>query len=194
MKTFLFLAAMTWAGLWFTPNQQGQRHYDRGEYLEAADDFQDPLWKGMAFFRAGEFEKAAGAFARRDTPEAHFNEGNAWVMNGKYDAAVASFEKALATRPNWTEAKENRDLAAARGALTKQEGGDMGDQTLGADKIVFDKKKGSDGQETEMDSEQAASDSNVQALWLRRVQTDPADFLRSKFSYQNAMKEEGAEP
>lgn len=194
MKPFFFVAAFSWMGLWFTPNQQGQRHFQRGEYSEAAKDFEDPLWQGMAWYRVGEFEKAARAFARRDTPEAHYNQGNAWLMNGKYDAAVASYEKSLAKRPDWTEAKENRDLAAARAAKIKREGGDMGDQTLGADEIRFDNKKGDAGQETRMESEEAASDTNMQALWLRRVQTKPADFLRAKFSYQNAMRQEGGGP
>jgi Ca-activated chloride channel family protein len=32
----------------------------------------------------------------------------------------------------------------------------------------------------------------MQSLWLRRVQTRPADFLKAKFEYQQAMKGEGA--
>jgi hypothetical protein len=30
-------------------------------------------------------------------------------------------------------------------------------------------------------------------MWLRRVQTEPADFLKAKFEYQNAAKQEGGE-
>jgi Ca-activated chloride channel family protein len=33
----------------------------------------------------------------------------------------------------------------------------------------------------------------MRAMWLRRVQTKPADFLRAKFSYQNAMDQETGE-
>ncbi|HIE98204.1 MAG: hypothetical protein ABGZ53_25045 [Fuerstiella sp.] len=33
---------------------------------------------------------------------------------------------------------------------------------------------------------QPLSDSAMQALWLRRVQTKPADFLKAKFAYQLA--------
>ena len=62
----------------------------------------------------------------------------------------------------------------------------MGDQKLGADDIVFDKSKRSGGQETETDATQPLSDSAMQAMWLRRVQTKPADFLRAKFAYQLA--------
>jgi len=194
MKPVVLLAAISWAGLWFTPDQQGKRHFQRGEYVEAAGTFQDPLWQGMAWYRGGEFEKAAKAFARRDTPEAHFNQGNAWVMNGKYDAAIASYDRALSKRADWKEAQENRDLAIARAKLVEQTGGDMGDQTIGADEIVFDNQKRETGQDTEVDVEKAASDTNMQALWLKRVQTKPADFLKAKFSYQQAMRnEEGSE-
>lgn len=194
MKPFFFLAAAGWMGLWFTPNQQGQRHFQRGEYAEAAADFEHPLWQGVAWFRAGEFEKAARAFARRDTPEAHYNQGNAWLMNGKYEAAISSYERALAKRADWIEARENRDLAAARAAKLKREGGDMGDQTLGADEIRFDNKKSDAGQETRLNGGEAASGTSMQELWLRRVQTKPADFLRAKFSHQNAMREQGGQP
>lgn len=194
MKPLFLIAAISWAGLWFTPDQQGRRHFDRGDYAEAAGDFQDPLWKGTALYRAGEFEEAARAFARRDTPEAHYNRGNALLLNGKYDAAVAAYERALEERSDWKEASENRDLAAARAKLLEQTGGDQGDQRIGADEIKFDNKKRDEGQETEINTEQAASDQSVQALWLKRVQTEPADFLKSKFSYQEAMRnQEGSE-
>lgn len=192
MKTIAVIAALTWAGLWFTPDQQGRRHFERGEFIEAAGLFQDPLWQGTALYRAGEFEKAARAFARRDTAEAHYNQGNAWLMNGKYEAAIASYDRALAKRPGWQQAADNRDLAAARLKMTTATGGDMGDQKIGADKIVFDKNAKSEGQDTEVAGGKALSDQEMQSLWLRRVQTRPADFLKAKFEYQQALKEEGA--
>jgi Ca-activated chloride channel family protein len=191
MKTITLIAAITWIGLWFTPDQQGQRHFKRGEFTAAAQSFRDPMWQGAAWYRAGEFDKAAQAFARRDTAEANFNQGNSWLMRGKYETAIASYDRALEQQPDWREARENRDLAEARAKMVEQKGGDMGNQKIGADKIVFDKKKKSGGQDTTTEGGQAVSDSSVQAMWLRRVQTNPADFLKAKFSYQNAMEQEG---
>ena len=180
------------SGLWFTPDQQGQRHFQRGEFGEAAKAFRDPMWQGTAWYRAGEFEKAAHAFARRDSAEAHYNQGNAWLMNGKYELAIASYDRALTQRPDWKDATDNRALAVARLKMTEATGGDMGDQKIGADKIVFDKKAKNAGQDTEVAGGKALSDQEMQALWLRRVQTRPADFLKAKFAYQQAMKQEGA--
>ena len=182
----LMIAGLFWAGVWFTPDQQGQRLMDQKEYQAAAETFVDPMRAGVAWFRAGEFEKAERTFARVASPEADFNRGNCLVMQGKYEAAVEQYDRALQQKPNWEEAKINRKIAVARAERTKQEGGDMGDQKIGADEIVFDKNKKSEGQETETDATQPLSDASMQAMWLRRVQTKPADFLRAKFAYQLA--------
>ena len=56
----------------------------------------------------------------------------------------------------------------------------MGDQKLGADDITFDKGQNRGGQETEVEGEPPLSEAEMQALWLRRVQTKPADFLESE--------------
>ena len=188
MRTFVIIAAFTWGGLWLTQDQQGQRLFEQGEFTEAAATFRDPMWQGIAWYRAGEFKKAVQSFAQVDTAEAHFNQGNAWLMQGKYDIAITSYDHALATRHDWKEAIENRALAAARAKKIKQTGGDMGDQKLGADKMVFDKNAKNEGQDTEVTGSEALSDAQIQALCLRRVQTRPADFLRSKFSFQQASQ------
>ncbi len=188
----LVIGAITWAGLWRTPEQQAQRLMNGGDFAEAAPGFRSPMRQGTAWYRAGEFEKAEQAFARDASPEAEFNRGNCLIMQGKYADAVERFERALELRPDWEDAIVNRDIAKAR--ILNDQGGDMGDQKLGADEIRFDKKKGQDGQETKLDGDMQVSDSAMQAMWLRRVQTKPADFLRAKFSYQQAQAgESGAE-
>lgn len=184
-------AGISWIGLWFTPDQQGQRLMDAGEFASAAETFQDPMRIGVAWFRDGEFEKAEQAFARVASAEAEFNRGNCLIMRGKYEGAIAQFDRALQLRPDWKDAKINRAIAVARAERTKQEGGDMGNQKIGADEIVFDKNKKPGGEDTETDAQQPLTDSSMQAMWLRRVQTKPADFLRAKFAYQ--LADEGGE-
>ena len=184
------VAGITWSGLWFTPDQQGQRLMGRGDFQAAAETFRDPLRQGVAWFRAGEFEKSERAFARVATPEAEFNRGNCLVMLGKYEAAVERYHRALELHPGWEDAQINRQIAAARAKLVEKTGGDMGDQKIGADEITFDKKPNSGGQETQTEGDQPLSDAQMQALWLRRVQTKPAEFLKAKFAYQLATGEQ----
>ena len=64
MRTLALIAAISWAGLWFTPDKQGQRLFMQGEFAAAAATFHDPLWQGAAWYRYGDFARAARAFAR----------------------------------------------------------------------------------------------------------------------------------
>lgn len=191
MRFAIACMALTLTSFWFTPDQQAHRLFRSREFAAAAETFEDPQWAGVSWYRAGEFEKAAQAFSLRSTAEAGFNEGNCWIMLGKYETAVECFDRALAERPDWREAFENRELAIARAKQVERTGGDMGDQKLGADDVVFDPNKEPGGEETQVAGEEPMSDAAIQAMWLRRVQTKPADFLRSKFAYQQSLEAEG---
>lgn len=186
----VLLGGITWGSLWLTPDQRGQRLMDRQQYVDAAAAFRDPMRQGVAWFRAGEFEKAQQSFARVASADAELNRGNCLIMLGQYEPAIERYDRALKLRPDWEDARVNREIAIARAAKLNNEGGDMGDQRLGADEIRFDKKKDSEGQNTEVDDSETISDSAMQALWLRRVQTKPADFLKAKFAYQLSDQEQ----
>ncbi len=196
--TVAFAACLYWSlvtanwsliGLWLTPDQQGQRLVDRGQYAEAAERFIDPMRRGVALYHDGQFEAAAAAFGQEGTAEAAFNRGNALVMMGKYDDAILSYDQALQVQPEWEAAEVNRRIAAARRDMLKPPEGDqggIGGDMLGADEIVFDDrpKKTGGGRDEVVEDSGKVSDQELRAMWLRRVQTRPADFLRAKFAYQ----------
>jgi len=182
----LLFLLIGWQDLWSTPDQRGQRLMEAGRYAEAAAQFADPMRRGVAHFRAGDFKAAAETFGGLDTAEAAYDQGTALIMLGKYDEAIQRFDRALALRPNWAEAQTNRALAVARGAAVKSTGGDLGDQREGADQIVYDKDRKSGGQDTK--AEGAMSDQSVRAIWLKRIEPRPAEFLRSRFLFQLEQK------
>ncbi|MBI2741502.1 MAG: tetratricopeptide repeat protein [Rhodospirillales bacterium] len=172
-----------WNQLWLTPDQRGRLLMAEQRYAEAAAAFADPMWIGAAQFRAGNFKEAAQTFGGMDTAEAAYDQGDALIMLGKYDEAVGRYDRALALRPGWADAEANRTLAALRAERIKKTGGDSGVDEK-PDEIVYDKnKKNQAGQQTEV-SGGPMSDEAVRALWLKRVQTRPADFLKSRFAYQ----------
>lgn len=181
-----------WRDLWLTPDQRGRLLMSENRPADAGKAFRDPLWRGVASFRAGDFKGAAQAFAARDTAESAFDQGNALVMLGQYDDALKRYDRALALRPGWPEALGNREIARIRGERRKSEGGaDQPD--LAPDQVVFDKtKKG--GDDTTVETAKPMSDDAVRALWLKRVQTKPADFLKAKFAYQLSSSSAGAAP
>jgi Ca-activated chloride channel homolog len=187
-------AGGSFANLWLTPDQQGAWLMARQRYAEAAKRFRDPLWQGVAEYRDGQFKEAAAAFARVDSPEAAFDRGNALLMHGKYGDAIASYDSALQRRPDWREARANRGLAEARRKMMEpphdDEGGTGGQ--LKPDEIVFDDRPKQSGgsKEEEVVTGGKLTDEQLQGLWLRRVQTKPADFLRAKFAYQLSRRQQ----
>lgn len=178
---------------WLTADQQGDKLLAKGDFAEAVAVYEDPLRQGVALFRGGDFESAAAAFARVDEPESAFDRGNALIMLGKYDDAIASYDRALQFEPDWKEAIENRAIAVARRDKLKTPDDDSGGTggKLKADEIVFDDRaqNASQTQEIEVGKGDKLSDDELRELWLQRVQTKPGDFLRAKFSYQLARRD-----
>jgi Ca-activated chloride channel family protein len=197
----LQIAPATWAGnslvnawrdLWWTPEQQAQQLFERGDFEQAAKHSRDPMRIGIALYRAGEFEAAAAAFERVNSPAGAFNQGTALILRGQYEAAIAAFDRALETRPDWTAAQENRAIAEVR--LARKANHETQEATeVGADEIVFDNKKGKHAEPTDDPSQQGSmlSEQELRVLWLKKSQTSPAVFLRAKFAAQLATQESG---
>jgi Ca-activated chloride channel family protein len=178
--------------LWLTPDQRADRLFREGMYHEAAEAYADSFRRGIAFYRAGDFKSAEGAFARSGSPDAAYNRGNALVLSGKYDDAIWSYDRALSLRPDWKDAAENRALAVVRRDRLRFQGGDeIGGQEK-PDAVLFDNKQNCAGEAVQVGAGEALSDDELRALWLRRVQTRPADFLRAKFSFQLQAQEGGS--
>lgn len=182
------LAVADWKDWWFTPDQQGQRLVEQERYQEAAQSFADPMRKGAAFFRGGDFEAAAAVFGRVRSAEASYNRGNALVMLGDYDGAIDSYRDAIKQHPGWTEAEQNLAIAVARKEMLappEDDAGGTGGQ-LGADEIVFDDSGRVDkaGSDVQTEGGEGLAEDEMRAVWLRRVQNDPKEFLRTRFAYQ----------
>ena len=77
MNALALGVTLFWAGLWFTPDQQGQQLFARGAFAESAEVFHDPLWQGAAYYRNGDYLKAAQAFARLNVGPVEIKSGMA---------------------------------------------------------------------------------------------------------------------
>jgi Ca-activated chloride channel family protein len=190
-----FAMAAGLADWWLTPDQQGQRLFEKGEFLAAAEAFEDPARRGAAYFRGGDFESSASVYGRLRSPEAAYNRGNALVMLGRYEEAIESYGRALDGRPDWAKAEQNRAIARLRLERLAPPDDDAGGTggMLEADELVFDDS----GRVNESGSEAVTaggemSEEELRATWLRRVENDPADFLRARFAYQLYRDEQEA--
>tara|TARA_R110002110_G_scaffold31396_1_gene110716 strand:+ start:20720 stop:22249 length:1530 start_codon:yes stop_codon:yes gene_type:complete len=180
---------------WLSAGQQGRFYFERGEYAIAAARFQDPMWRGAALYRLGDYAGAADAFSQVPTPEGAYNLGNAHALAGKLEDALAAYDLALALRPSFEAAHRNRSLVSDELAARKKTGKDENDEegappSLEADDMKVDEKadKGTPG---DVDAAAIMSTEAARA-WMRQVENRPADFLRGKFAIEAARQRGGA--
>ena len=102
--------AFEFQDLWLRPDQQGQRLLEERRPAEAAQRFEDPQWKGIAFYEAGDYASAAQRFAEGNTAADHYNRGNALARSGELEAALDAYEQALERQPDFPAAVNNRAL------------------------------------------------------------------------------------
>jgi Ca-activated chloride channel homolog len=102
--------AYSWQDLWLRPDQQAKHLLDAGKAQKAAEKFHNPLWKGIAYYRAGLYQEATKEFANFNSPLAHYNRGNSLAQVGEYRRAIAAYEETLKINPQHQDAKYNRDL------------------------------------------------------------------------------------
>ena len=136
--------AWTWEDLWLRSDQQGARELQAGNPEGAANLFSDQDWKGVANYRAGDYEQAIEAFAKDGSSNGHFNRGNALARLGKLEDALAAYEKALTENPDHEDATFNAELIRE---LMKQQASQQQSQ------------QGEEGQEGQEDENQPSASS-----------------------------------
>ena len=105
-------SALSWQALWSTPHQQGQRLLEQNKPLQAADTFHNPGWQGVAYYRAGDYQKAGKAFEKVEKPDSRtfYNRANTAVRLKQYKRAIELYKKAIRHDPDNTAAYKNMRL------------------------------------------------------------------------------------
>jgi Ca-activated chloride channel family protein len=190
--------ASRFAKIWLTPDQQGRLAFDRGDYAGAAKLFADPMWRGIAAYRAYDFLTAAQEFSRVDSVEGKFALGNAQAENHAFEKAIAAYDSVLKVQPANLAARANRAIVQAaldarEAKRRKQEQDDSAppDEEADETRVDPDQKGGKRIQVTPQD----VTTAGAAEAWMRQVQTSPADFLKLKFAIQAATPNlAGAKP
>ena len=99
-----------WRDLWLREDYQAYRYFKESRIRKAADKFEDPMWKGGAWYREGEFRKAEQYYAKVDTAQGHFNRGNALAQQGKLKEALDAYNRTLELQLEFADASFNRQL------------------------------------------------------------------------------------
>ncbi|MEL0550602.1 vWA domain-containing protein [Raoultella lignicola] len=180
-----------WLDAWVSPDVQGQHAFEKGEYQKAAEHFRDPLWQGIAWYQAGNYPAATGAFRRApQTPETLLWTGNALAQQKQWQAALDTYDQALSLRPDWKMAHDNREkiaqivmqLRQKERERAQEQGDDMDD---GPDKVVKDLKKGEGVKQKDIGAVDSAAPQLNQ--WFENLQVSPSGLLESL--YRNGAQE-----
>ena len=100
--------AASFKDLWMRPDQQAAAALAQGDAKTAAGVARSPDWRGSASFRAGDYESAATDYAEVGDADGAYNQGNALAKLGKYEDAIAAYDRALKLSPDMDDAKANR--------------------------------------------------------------------------------------
>ncbi|MBL8262609.1 MAG: tetratricopeptide repeat protein [Xanthomonadaceae bacterium] len=89
-------------------------HADDGSLWQRRDQVEHArLQRGVDAYRSGDYKSALSHWADLPGADAAYNRGNAFARQGRYDEAIAEYDRALRQQPGMRDAIENRRLAAA---------------------------------------------------------------------------------
>ncbi|ELA8172976.1 VWA domain-containing protein [Vibrio sp. B511a] len=204
--------AQWWWDLWLTPDQQGQRLFNKQAYLEAAKHFVNPLRKGTAYYYASEFELAHSAFLEMQNDPSEevrdyglYNAASALARQREYLAA-RDLLKSLANKPTLSERLrpdvehnlkviggivEDINRMSESQAGTEQEAStELGDNPQTAEGA--DEKTSAELMIKEtLNADDIIGSQELADKWLKRVEADPKYFLNAKFQIQLRSIETG---
>ncbi len=186
-----------WQDVFLTRDQQGWYFYNRQQYALAASRFEQEQWQAMAWYAAENFSKAAKLWGRLPGADSLFNRANALAHLKDYKNAADSYRLALVLEPGWSQAQENLSLieVLAEKPDEVEEYFAQTDGKMEADDFSFEKnsKRFDNAEDESGEGQGEVSSKEIQALWMHRLQSTPADFLRLKFRYQYEMNSKSAD-
>ena len=148
--------AFSWENVWERPDQQAVEALEQNDPKKAATLFEETDWKGIAHYRAGDYEQAEQAFSEIDSPVAHYNRGNALAKLGKYPEALASYQAALTQQPDHEDAQHNLDLL--KKMMEDQESElSQGNESESSDSSSGDQQQKGDGKQSDQQGQKQES-------------------------------------
>ena len=100
--------AFDWQSLWYNNDQQALQLYQKGQHQQAAELFGDEAWQATAKYRVGDYSAAAEGWQGQEGQVAAYNYANALALQGRYEDALAAYDRLLGRSPDHQDARFNR--------------------------------------------------------------------------------------
>jgi Ca-activated chloride channel family protein len=202
--------AIGWDDLWLRADQQAARALQAGDPNEAARLADDPALRGTAAYQARDYEQALDAFGGAADIDADYNQGNALANLGRYEEAIAAYDRSLAKQPGMADAvhnkaevekllqqqqqqkdqKNQKDQKDQQGQEGQQD--ETGEQN--ADQQSADGSQGDTGEQGEEQDASAAEQGEQQdEATSEQQQTDATEGAAAEKEQQSAQQQAGDE-
>ena len=153
--------AFSWENVWERSDQQAMKALEQEDPKKAANLFEQPDWKGIAHYRAEDYQQAEQAFSGIDLPDAHYNRGNALAKLGKYPEAMASYQAALTQEPDHGDAQHNLEVLKKL-LEDHQSQPSQGSESQSSDRSSEDNKQPGEQRSQNQQSQEQASEKSGQ--------------------------------
>ena len=154
--------ALEWQELWQTRDQLASQAFNAGDPAKAAESFDNPAWKAVAQYKAGQYENAAKTLQGQDSADAKYNLGNSLAKQGQYPQAIAAYDQALKLDPKHEDARFNKELVEKAMKDQQQQKQDKNQSGKGQDqnqqKKQEEKGDQQDGQDQQTDKDKNQAD------------------------------------
>ncbi|USD64270.1 VWA domain-containing protein [Vibrio sp. SCSIO 43136] len=205
--------AQRWWDIWLTPDQQGQRWFEQGEYATAAEHFQDPMRQGIAHYYAREFKQAHSAFMQAARVEVG-DKAQLSLVNAA--SALARQREYLAARNLLAELAQSESLSDTLRPMVEnnlevvsgivEEINRVSESQSGTTdgpeesfELPDEMPQTADGAEEKtadklmlketLNANEILGSQELADKWLSRVESDPKQFLRAKFHLQHLQSQ-----
>lgn len=123
-----------WLDMWKTQDQQAMQAYNKNEYEQAANTFDDPLWQGTAHYKNGDYQAALESFSQlpptdKNYIDATYNAANSLAQLGEIDQAIAAYDQVLEQQPEHEDALANKALLERLKNQQQQQQDQSGEQS-----------------------------------------------------------------
>jgi len=171
--------ALEWKELWLNKNQQAKQAFDQHQDAFAAELFQDEHWKAAAKYRSGDYAAVEELLNDKNDNRSFYNRANALAKQGKYEEAIAAYDRVLKNTPKHEDAKYNRDLVEKE--LKKQQQQQQSDSDQNSDEQQESDSEDEQEQQGQQKGEQSEQD---------QKQKSESESQQSEASEQDEMSEE----
>ncbi|BDX06209.1 vWA domain-containing protein [Planctobacterium marinum] len=189
-------SANWWQGLWQTPDQQGAQSYQQEDFTTAAEQFNDPLWKGLSHFNAGDYEAAAEVYSGLDTPDGNFGLANSLAQSQQFQEAIAAYERVLKMDPDYPNAAENKqfleDLLEQQQQQNQEQNSESSEDSEQDQEQQSDQEQQQDSQSDE-NQQQEQQDSSQQQDSSEQEQQEQQSEQQSQESQQQEQEQQEQE-